>query len=162
MVEHSEICSCGTMVVPLLLEAETDRKFIRTVYCPECVFYEFPNLNFFSKAYLIEASDASQDGVLFPLDYKTSACYSLDFGGFFAVRFDIVILSGRQFFKFNTPLKNSVVVLPQCFKCSALELVGWEEGNNGNWHLNKKCKYIFGRTPQSMVNVQCKNFERME
>ena len=162
MIEHSVLCQCGTMMVPVLLEEETQKKLIRSAYCPECIFYEFPNLNFFSKAFIIEATDPLHDGIPFPIDHKTSACYSVDFGGFFAVRFDIFVKDAHYFFRYNVPFRDSVIVLPECFKCKALQLVGWHESNNGGWHLEKKCKYIIGRNPQNMINFKCKNFEEME
>jgi hypothetical protein len=147
-------------MIPLLVIGEDNKKIVREAYCPECIFLEFPDLDFFKKAFMLEASNPDHDGVPFPIDYKTSACYSVEHGGFFAVRFNIMVADAHKYFAYHTPLGKNVIPMPQCFRCKNVKLMAFEKRGN-EWYLGMKCGVINDRTPSNMVNIKCKNFEEI-
>jgi hypothetical protein len=141
-------------MVPLIVEAE--RSIVKYTYCHECIYLEYPGLNFGQKASLLDANNPEDQEAPFILDHKTASCYSPGLGGYIAVRFNIFVKEALLKCKFASPVHENAIEIPICFNCKNLKCISLDPMNvissSTLYHLKTTCS-VYSQ-PLSVVKTR--------
>ena len=154
-MEEAVLCHCGNSLVPYHLDDNTNRSLIKKTYCPDCIHIIHPQLNWIDFRSM-GAAALSRDGIPFPVDYKTIACYSCELGGFFAIEFTTPIQEACYHISFRLPLHLTVKSMPLCDRCKNVTIQGFVQKDN-QWFLKRMCKE-FNQDIVRLCKYNCNKF----
>lgn len=161
MREFCALCMCGEMAVPLITDDEMYMSLVKEAYCPNCIELKHPGVNFLASGYLLfDLNVVMDENTILHLDQKTIGMYSIDFNGFFGVRFSALSTEAIEVCKFRTPFSANVERVPLCFRrCHEVKFGGMSE-KDGSWYPEMKCR-IYNKDIQETITFKCDHYKAL-